>query len=592
MGARTRRAALGLVVLGAQAAAIYLARGDHGLWQVVVPWLVSLVAAVVLVRPASLGREGHGLSWWWPERLIVAGVTLLAGVLRLPDLETHPSGIYGDEGEFGVLALAISRGDGPAPFGTAFLGDPALYVHILAPFVRLLGPTMEAIRLPSALVGMATVPLLYGMVRDLYGRGPALLSALLLATSAVHIHFSRLALNVVWVPFFACLSLWFLWRGMRQRGDVWYLLAGISAGLGFYFHFTARLMALVLLLVLAGHLMIEACGWRVWIRTVALTGLGALLALSPLLAHFSSNPSLFTDHMEQRGIWNHWGELADRYDTVPGDKLGILGEQVWRSFAAFLAYRDSPYGARIYTFMDVPLMNPLVGVLAMLGLALLVFHWRAEPSRLLLIWFVVPLIFASILTDVAGQAHRLINPLLPALVAAALVIDLGRRYVQVRMPARGAVVAASVVVVVPLVAGQWMTARYFEPDVTANFAAATTAQARCMEALPAGTIVLVAGTPVFADHGPSRYLGHDVDRRDLTDPETELPVDAQGRALAIMVHEEDRDVLPRIRAAYPEAESVEIYRPSDSHVLTVLAIAGEGTNARQLLSECQRNASG
>ncbi|MEZ4570164.1 MAG: hypothetical protein R2849_07525 [Thermomicrobiales bacterium] len=41
---------------------------------------------------------------------------------------------------------------------------------MLAPFVSWLGPTMEAIRLPSALIGTATVPLLYGLVRNFYGR--------------------------------------------------------------------------------------------------------------------------------------------------------------------------------------------------------------------------------------------------------------------------------------------------------------------------------------------------------------------------------------------------------------------------------------
>ncbi len=583
----SRQTLLLLMLVGGQCIAIYFARAEHTLWRVALPWLGSLVAGVALLQARCDGPRVPRLAIRSQEVLIVAGLTLLAGLLRLSNLETMPNGIIGDEGEFGVLGLAVAEGRGPDPFGVAFLGDPALYVHLLAPLIALLGPTMEAIRLPSALVGMATVPALYLLVRELSGRRPATLAAFLLATSAVHIHFSRLALNVIEMPFFACLSLWCLTRGLSHRGDVWYLLAGIAGGLGFYFHFGARLLAPVLLLILAGQLLVSPRDWRTWGRSIGVTGLGGFLALSPMLAHLSSNPHLFTDHMGSRGVWNHWERLADRYGTDSSDKIGILWEQVVWTVRAFTVQGDSLYGAQFYTFMDAPLLNLILVPLALLGLVLLCVRLRTLQARLLLVWFVVPVIFASILTDTAGQAHRLIHPLVPALIAAALFVEWCRRLAQACLPARLAKIVTPLVLLVPLIAGLWDTYGYVQPGATDRLAPAHTAQARCLEGLPPDTVALVVGAPrIYARHGPSRYLGHAVDRRDLLNPPAGLPVDTGGRPLVIIVHEWNHDALAQIRSVYPDAQSVELNRPAGHRVLTVIGVPAAGQLPASLLSQC------
>ncbi|CAN5306393.1 hypothetical protein BH23CHL1_BH23CHL1_12630 [soil metagenome] len=586
-----RHGMLLLLLVGGQAASIFLARGEHALWPVAIPWIISLFAAVALVDARSGCRRSSRLPVQTYEILAIFGLTLLAVILRVPLLETIPSGIAGDEGEFGVLALEVSQGRGPDPFGVAFLGDPALYVHLLAPWVAALGPTMEAIRLPSALAGAATVPALYLLMREIAGRTPAALAAFLLATSAVHIHFSRLALNVIEMPLFACLSLWCLARGILKGGNVWYLSAGILGGMGFYFHFGSRLLAPVLLLVLIGQLISAPRAWRAWLRVSGLTGFGGLLALSPILAHLSSNPHLFTDHMGSRGIWRHWDRLALRYGTEPSDRAGILWEQVVVTFHAFTRQADSPFGAQFYTFANAPLLNGILATLALLGLVVLCARIRTPHARLLLIWFAVPILFASILTDTAGQAHRLIHPLLPSIVAVALFVEWVRRLGHSRLPPRIAPVVMSLLVFVPLAAGLWDSYRYFQPGNMDRFAPAQTAQALCMEALPTGTVALVVGAPrVYARHGPSRYLGHAVDRRDLNDPAAQLPIDTAGKPLVIMVHEWNRDALPQIRSIYPDAQSVEIQRPTGKRVLTVIAPPADGHAATELLRACASNA--
>ncbi len=581
------------LAVGGQVSAVVLARFTDSFWMVAVPWLASLVAAAMFVLgrrpglPRLSGRFQNRDLW------IVGGLTLLASLLRLPNLETMPAGIHGDEGEFGELALNVSRGEGPAAFGVAFLGDPALYVYVIAPFVKLLGPTMEAIRLPSALIGIATVSLLYGFVRNLYGRFCAAIAAFLLATSAVHIHFSRMALNVIWVPFFTCLALWLLKRGMDRRGDVWFLLAGIAGGIGFYFHFGARLILPMLGLLLATQLVADRSRWRTWIQAMIFVATGGLLALSPLLAHLSSDPQLLTAHTDKRAIWNNWERLAERYDLDVSDKAGIVWEQIRLTFLAFISEPDSRYGANMYRFMDMPLLPSLLATLAIIGLVALAFRIRTNRARIVLVWFVVPVIFASVLTDVAGQSHRLINPLLPALIAIAFVVDAGRRAIRSRFPAPLASVAVLVLMVVPLVAGARDGYRYLQPGATDRFGVAGTAQARCLEALPSGTVALIAGEPrIYARHGASRYLGHDIDRRDLDDPLAQLPPDPDSEPVVILVHEWNLAFTDQIREIYPDAPSVDIYRPDDRRAMTVFAIAADRRLAETLLEACEARAAG
>ncbi|MEZ4570163.1 MAG: hypothetical protein R2849_07520 [Thermomicrobiales bacterium] len=211
-----------------------------------------------------------------------------------------------------------------------------------------------------------------------------------LATSAVHIRFSRLALNVIWVPFFACLSFWLLKRGLDERRQVWFLLAGIAGGVGFYFHFGARLIVPMLIAVLVSQCLAARRDLRLWVRGMGSVAAGTFLALSPLLANLSNNPELLTAHTNKRGIWNHWQDLANRYETTPGDKAGIVWEQVKRTFFAFTSEPDSRFGAFMYRFMDQPLLPSIIAALAIAGVAVLCWRWRTEAARITLIWLAVP----------------------------------------------------------------------------------------------------------------------------------------------------------------------------------------------------------
>ncbi len=133
----------------------------------------------------------------------VIAVTLfvLAAILRFSDL--GDLGFYGDEETTSYAARAIAEHESPhMPSGMPY--QRALpYSWMAGLAVRYLGPDAElGYRLPAAIAGSLTVPVLFLLSLPLVGRRGALFAALLLCLSEWHILTSREAR--MYAPFLLC----------------------------------------------------------------------------------------------------------------------------------------------------------------------------------------------------------------------------------------------------------------------------------------------------------------------------------------------------------------------------------------------------
>jgi hypothetical protein len=150
---------------------------------------------------------------------MVALVLIVAVILRLLRLGNLFSPVSATTPTGGALAEA--SGD-----LRLILSDPR---GLQGPFsviqrgvVVLLGPTPFAILLPSAIIGSATVWLVYLVAQSIFAddqriraRVIALVAALLAATSEWHVTLSRAGLQVVVLPFLTCLALYLLVCALR-----------------------------------------------------------------------------------------------------------------------------------------------------------------------------------------------------------------------------------------------------------------------------------------------------------------------------------------------------------------------------------------
>jgi 4-amino-4-deoxy-L-arabinose transferase-like glycosyltransferase len=176
-------------------------------------------------------------------------ILLLATIFRLYQLDQYPAGLNADEAAIGYNAYSLIE-TGKDEHGTRWplvfqsFNDfkPPLYFYLVIPFVKFLGLTTLAVRLPSAILGITTVYLIYLLARDLFSnRKIGLLAALMLAIMPWHIHFSRGGWEANVATFFLALSIWLFYKSLKKPSL--FCLSALSLSLSLYTYHSIRLIA-------------------------------------------------------------------------------------------------------------------------------------------------------------------------------------------------------------------------------------------------------------------------------------------------------------------------------------------------------------
>ncbi|MEK7154695.1 MAG: glycosyltransferase family 39 protein, partial [Patescibacteria group bacterium] len=195
------------------------------------------------------------------KKIILIIILVLATVLRLYKLSAYPVGLNADEAALGYNAysLLLTGKDEHGhswPVNLESFGDfkPAGYAYLLIPFIKVFGLTEFAVRLPSAIFGVLAVLFIYLLTKEIYlssnpspesgegnarGEVPALLSALMLAISPWHLHFSRGAWEVNVATTLILIGLWLF---IKKR----LAFCVLTFALSMYIYQSARLIAPVL----------------------------------------------------------------------------------------------------------------------------------------------------------------------------------------------------------------------------------------------------------------------------------------------------------------------------------------------------------
>lgn len=136
--------------------------------------------------------------------LILTGIIIAAFFFRFFILPSVPPSASLDEASIGYNAYSILK-TGADEYGNKFpillraYDDwrPALYVYLVIPFIKFLGPNVLSVRLPSVILSVLTVVASYYLVTEIFRKSGykykyALITAFLLAISPWHIYISRL----------------------------------------------------------------------------------------------------------------------------------------------------------------------------------------------------------------------------------------------------------------------------------------------------------------------------------------------------------------------------------------------------------------
>jgi 4-amino-4-deoxy-L-arabinose transferase-like glycosyltransferase len=392
-------------------------------WQLLAVWAVGcffVIAAVVRLRsqPIRLGlprQQPFDRRDWAIVALLIAGALLL----RVPYIETIPMGVDPDEASLGLSVIDAATGAATDPFAAGWATHPTLQFFVNSVFIRWLGQTFLALRLPWAIAGSLMVAALYVLARVGYGRRVALLAGLLALGSNTAIHFSRLGLNNNGDSLFVTWVLAALWIA-GATGSAWaYAAAGFGLGFAQYFYFGTRAIPFVVLATLIIWLIADWRGtlraWKLFLGFALVT----LVTAGPLLGHWLFNPGSISEHLFLTMPFSDKMQQMATHLNLPEWKLW------WYQIRdTLLIFTMTPDRGTFYHPRQA-MLHPAQAPLFIIGLLALFARFKRPINQGLIAWILIVLTLGSVLITDAATFHRILGVLPAAILVVAIGVDAG-----------------------------------------------------------------------------------------------------------------------------------------------------------------------
>ncbi len=373
-------------------------------------------------------RRVFTFSWRWALGFALLAYLLLGLFqLRLP-------GLYYDEALDAVPAMQVLLGQKPETGAVVriaghdwplmlmpYVGSTTTYLSTIA--FALFGPNVIALRLMNWTLGLVSLLLAWGFLRDYLDERVAGLATVLLAVNPNFVFWTRMGafVSLPMLPL-AIGALWSLYRWYRRRGDHYLVVACFLLGLGittkllFFWYWVGLALGW---LVLSPFLK-RGQGWRAWLWPWSSTTwkvrlfslLALLLGLAPLLMY----------NFQTLETLRFVVETFARETTRTGGLLTNIPAVVQRDFGRFLD--GSWFGMRLGPVQTNRLAVPVffASCAALVGLGLAGKLFFSGRKLVLLAILLVSIAAQSALTTMGQGADHLVIlwPIPQTLIATAV----------------------------------------------------------------------------------------------------------------------------------------------------------------------------
>ena len=299
----------------------------------------------------------------------------------------------GDEGRDVLIAKGILEGHftllGPRASAADFYLGP-IYYYMMAPFLWLfkLDPVGPAIMV--ALVGIATVFLVYFVGKRLLNERAGLFAAALYAVSPLVITYSHSSWNPNVLPFFSILIVYLLYQAVTLTNRQWRYFGAIGffLGIALQLHYlTLFLGAFVLIYTMIGlwqkH---KITLFRPILKSYLFMFLGFIVGFSPFLAfemrHGFANTKAIMSFV--------LGGTVDKMHPTNSTYFSTVSDVFFRLFAKLVFY--FPDAQIQFPFLTPPVLGFLAVAIAFVSLSSLLVIRDKRAKWLLFLWFLIPLL--------------------------------------------------------------------------------------------------------------------------------------------------------------------------------------------------------
>lgn len=377
-----------------------------------IAWLLALGCAAF----GALGDERlTDLRITWSDIYFTAALFGAALLLRGLATDLIPNTFSGDEGSAGLLAAQFAGGEANNLFTVGWFDFPSLFFALQSAGIGLLGQTVPALRLVSALGGALTVVGVYWLARVTFNVTMARIASLILLASHFHIHMSRIGLNNIWDGFFAVLAVSGLWYGWKSGRRFGFILAGLCLGLGQYFYVAMRVMPIIFLVWSGFAFLFQRRQFHQRLPGLLLAAYIAFITLLPLGMYFSGHMDQFNARGNHVSIFGDW--MANETAVSGLSSAQIVAGQFSR---AALGIVNEPL--RLLYDPGAPLLLGAAAALFVIGLLWALFHFDLRYLLLLLPVVATLLIVTVSLDAPSSQRYVLAVPFVVVFVALPLAL--------------------------------------------------------------------------------------------------------------------------------------------------------------------------
>jgi hypothetical protein len=375
---------------------------DYHTWDgTLFPWLTALLLLLLggflfgvsdsRSTPASHSRESTvnqaQADFPIPRWVEVVGFLIIAALaifLRVYRIDQIPAGIYVDETNGGMDALAILQGNHASPFATGWYGTPNGYIYYMAMMIRLFGATYGTLKAISLIPAILTVFAIYPLGRMMFGPIGGLSTMLFLAVSRWHLSMSRWGWNELVVPLFQILAIYFLLRGLRERRPRDFVIGGVISGLMMYTYLSSRLAIATIALFIVYWIIFDPAGPIESLKRnrlgLSLFVIAGIIAFAPLAVTHITDPFTFSNRVDEISIFR---------DIKEAGSLQPLWANIQDQLRFFHQVGDHQGK---HNLPNEPETDPFTGLLSVIGLAYGSFRLRDRRWGLLWLWLLFGLV--------------------------------------------------------------------------------------------------------------------------------------------------------------------------------------------------------
>lgn len=368
-------------------------------------------------------------------RYVLIAIVTAALFLRLWDISQVPPGVNRDEASIGITAYSLMM-TGKDEYGRMLpisfesFGDwkLPLYIYTVIPFIKLMGLTELAVRIPSVLAGIGSVVVIFYLARLLFASEfIALAAAFSLAVMPWHVHISRVESEAIVSVFFTLVGSLQFFIGIRNKSIASLIASAVFFSLTYWTYHGTHVSTTLLLLGMA------AIFWKDIVRVPRYwwaIGVGAIITLTIFGATFQADhtkisgisifgdPTVVHNNIElPRTVHEQTDTLATRLlhnkftyatRTVIHNYLSSYGPE-------FLFIKGG--GNRAHNIAGYGNLHVVEAPLLLIGIAWLIAAIKKKEAKFILWWLAIGGVAAAITKD-APHSNRMLA-VVPALSVTA-----------------------------------------------------------------------------------------------------------------------------------------------------------------------------